>query len=80
MSVRAIKARIQCDQATLGHLWRTHCVFNDELIPVVRRFNEMKRGEVTEHPDHARAFIWGVLRQDAKYAYDREKVNGDAAS
>jgi hypothetical protein len=71
MSVRAIKARVVCEQKTLEQLWRTHRVFNDELVPVLRRFNELKRGEAAEHPEHARAFIWGVLRQDAKNAYDR---------
>jgi hypothetical protein len=71
MSVRAIKARIVCDENILDTLWRTHRVFNDELVPVLRRFNELKRGEDATHSEHARAFIWGVLRQDAKYAYDR---------
>jgi hypothetical protein len=71
MSVRAIKARIVCEQNTLDQLWRTHRVFNDELIPVLRQFNELKRGEDATRPEHSRAFMWGVLRQDAKNAYDR---------
>jgi len=46
MSVRAIKARVVCDQETLGHLWRTHLVFNERLLPLIRILFQMRRGEL----------------------------------
>ncbi|HVT89436.1 MAG TPA: hypothetical protein VHD56_11330 [Tepidisphaeraceae bacterium] len=46
MSVRAIKARIVCDKATLNQLWRTHTVFNQRLLPIIGILFKMRRGEV----------------------------------
>lgn len=46
MSIRAMKARVVCDQATLEKLWRTHMVFNERLVPLIRILFQMRRGEV----------------------------------
>ena len=51
MSVRALKARILCDQTTVEKLWRTHLVFNEKLLPVIRILMKMRRGEVGSTPD-----------------------------
>lgn len=74
MSVRAIQARIDCDREVLEHLWRTHCVFHERLLLVLNTLFKMRRGQLgntARRRKLAKAFAAGLLRQDAKNAYDR---------
>src|SRR5438094_1351889 len=73
MSVRALKARVVCDQATLDQLWRTHIVFNQRLLPVIRILMRMRRGEVGATEDLRRLYrdialyITNYSSQQAEY-------------
>ena len=56
MSLRAIKARVVCDQQTLEKLWRTHVVFNERLLPLIRTLFKMRRGEFGATPQLQRLY------------------------
>jgi Putative transposase DNA-binding domain len=73
MSVRAIRARVVCDNSILSHLWLTHRVFNERLKDAIAVLMKMRRGELGETADQKRrmaAFAWGVLQLEAQNAYD----------
>ena len=56
MSVRAMQARIECDLATLEHLWRTHQVFNERLPVILSWLFRMLRGECGRTKDENRLY------------------------
>lgn len=71
MGVRAIRARIECDRATLEHLWRTHCVFNARLRGFLQTLFAIKRGELGAdkvHQANCAAWMEFVLSRPAKDA------------
>jgi transposase len=56
MSVRAIQARVECDRATLEHLWRTHRVFNERVPVVLSWLFKMRRGECGRTEEEKRLY------------------------
>jgi transposase len=73
MGVRAIRARIECDRATLEHLWRTHVIFNDRLQGFLARLFAMRRGLLGADDKHRKAcaawmeFVLSRPAKDAPY-------------
>jgi transposase len=73
MGVRAIRARIDCDRATLEHLWRTHCLFNVRLRGFLQTLFAMRRGELGVNAAHRQAcaawmdFVLSRPARDAWY-------------
>lgn len=81
MSVRAIKARIVCDQHALEQLWRTHMVFNNRLTPLIHTLFKMRRGEVGDNAELRQLytdighFITGYDAQQADYLLNAISMN-----
>lgn len=82
MGVRAIRARIECDRATLEHLWRTHVVFNGRLQGYLQRLFAMRRGELGADAKHREAcaawmdFVLSRPAKDAVYLLNAVSIEG----
>ena len=81
MSTRAIQARIECDRETLGHLWRTHVVFNRRLPQLISVLFRMRREcGATDTDGHLYTqiarFILARGSRDAPYLLHSVSVQG----
>lgn len=56
MGVRALQARIECDQATLQRLWATHHAFNACLPDLLKLLFRMRRGELGRNSKERRLY------------------------
>lgn len=72
MGVRAIEARLHCSREELKCLWRTHVVFNERLLPIIRILNRMYRGECGDYEttrELYRQIARFILARPARDAY-----------
>ena len=82
MGVRAIRARIECDQESLLHLWRTHRVFNERLPSLITKIFAMRHGKIGVTSDqrglYQRVAEFTLARnsKDAPYLLNSVSIKG----